>query len=71
VEPIVSVIIPTYNRIRYLREAVDSVRRQSWQRWEVIIVDDGSTDDTRAGRADQTLWKPRIGSQSGSCGGAG
>ncbi len=43
----VSVIIPTYNRAGYLREALHSVLRQSLTPWEVIVVDDGSTDDTR------------------------
>jgi glycosyltransferase involved in cell wall biosynthesis len=43
----VSVIIPTYNRAGYLREALDSVFNQSLLPWEVIVVDDGSTDDTR------------------------
>jgi glycosyltransferase involved in cell wall biosynthesis len=42
----VSVIIPTYNRARYLREALDSVFGQSMPPWEVIVVDDGSTDGT-------------------------
>lgn len=42
----VSVIIPTYNRAGYLREALDSVFRQSLAPWEIIVVDDGSTDDT-------------------------
>ncbi len=42
----VSAIIPTYNRAGYLREALDSVFAQSLPPWEVIVVDDGSTDDT-------------------------
>ncbi len=42
----VSVIIPTRNYGRYLRQAVDSVRRQTWTDWRCLIVDDGSTDDT-------------------------
>ena len=42
----VSVIIPTYNRAAYLREALASVFRQSLAPWEVIVVDDGSTDET-------------------------
>lgn len=42
----VTVVIPTYNRSKLLLEAVDSVLNQTYQNVEVIIVDDGSTDDT-------------------------
>jgi glycosyltransferase involved in cell wall biosynthesis len=45
-DPIVSVIIPTYNRYSMLVEALDSVRKQSYPHIECIVVDDGSTDDT-------------------------
>lgn len=44
--PIVSVIIPTYNRWPMVGEAVESVLAQSYQAWELIVVDDGSNDGT-------------------------
>ena len=44
--PLVSVVIPTYNRAELLPRAVDSVIAQTVSDWEVIIVDDGSTDQT-------------------------
>ncbi len=44
--PFFSVIIPTYNRLPYLLEALESVARQSFRDYEVIVVDDGSTDGT-------------------------
>lgn len=46
VEPLVSVVIATYNRERYLAETLDSVLGQRFQKLEVIVVDDGSTDHT-------------------------
>jgi len=38
--------MPTYNRAEYIYETIESVRTQTWQNWELIIVDDGSDDNT-------------------------
>jgi GT2 family glycosyltransferase len=46
--PTVSIITPTYNAARYLTSAVESARAQTFADFELIVVDDGSTDDTRA-----------------------
>ena len=43
----VSVILPTYNRASFLPEAVRAICEQTCERWELIVVDDGSTDGTR------------------------
>ena len=47
-QPLVSVVLPAYNRLQYLPAAVDSVLAQTFERWELIIADDGSDDETRA-----------------------
>ena len=42
-----SIIIPTYNRVSLIKKTIDSVLNQSFKDYEVIIVDDGSTDETQ------------------------
>lgn len=44
--PLISIIIPVYNRVDIISETLDSVLSQSYQNWECIIVDDGSTDNS-------------------------
>ena len=44
--PLVSVLMPAYNAARHLSESIESVRRQSFVDWELIVIDDGSQDET-------------------------
>ncbi len=44
--PLISVIIPTYNRESFIKESIESVLHQTFSDFELIVVDDGSTDDT-------------------------
>jgi glycosyltransferase involved in cell wall biosynthesis len=46
--PLVSVVIPTYNTAKYISYTLDSVFQQTFKDYEVIVVDDGSTDNTKA-----------------------
>jgi len=45
-KPFFSVIIPTFNRLELLKKSIDSVLKQSFESYELIIIDDGSSDDT-------------------------
>ena len=42
-----SIIIPTYNREKFISIAIESVKNQLFQNWELIVIDDGSTDNTK------------------------
>jgi glycosyltransferase involved in cell wall biosynthesis len=44
--PLVSILVPSYNGARYLREALDSLLAQTYERIEIILLDDASTDET-------------------------
>lgn len=46
-QPLISVLIPSYNHQHYIRETVESIRSQPYQNIEIVIVDDCSTDDSR------------------------
>lgn len=46
-QPLISIVTPTYNRADFILEAVQSVIDQSYPHWEMVIIDDGSKDDTQ------------------------
>ena len=58
--PLVSVIMPAYNAERYLEQAVQSVLAQTYERWELLILDDCSTDRTASIGAALARKDPRI-----------
>jgi glycosyltransferase involved in cell wall biosynthesis len=59
-QPDISVIIPAYNAELYIKEAINSIFKQSFSLWEIIIVNDGSTDNTQAIVEEYILKDPRI-----------
>ncbi|MCL2749324.1 MAG: glycosyltransferase [Alphaproteobacteria bacterium] len=44
--PVISIIMPTYNASRYVRDAIESVFAQTFQDWELVLINDGSTDNS-------------------------
>ncbi|GAB3752292.1 hypothetical protein GCM10027591_00130 [Zhihengliuella somnathii] len=58
--PLVSIVLPTWNRARTLRASIRSVLDQSYAHWELIVADDGSVDDTEHVLAAQAERDPRI-----------
>ncbi len=59
-EPLVSIILPTYNRAAYLVESIDTCLAQTLADFEVVVVDDASTDDTPQTLANLAARDPRI-----------
>jgi glycosyltransferase involved in cell wall biosynthesis len=64
--PSVSVILPTFNRLRFLGPTLASVYAQTWKDWELVIADDGSDEETRAYLREaapgaRVLWLPHCG----------
>lgn len=56
--PLVSVVIPTYNRSAMVIDAIESVRAQTYENIEILVIDDGSTDDTQ--EAVSKIVDPRL-----------
>lgn len=58
--PLVSVVVPSYNYGHLIGETLDSLAAQTYARWECVVVDDGSTDDTRAVVEARAARDPRV-----------
>ena len=54
--PSISVIVPVYQAEKFLRDCVESVRRQTFSDWELLLVDDGCTDGSPA-LCDELAWE--------------
>ena len=60
IDPLISIIIPTYNRALIIGDTIASILTQSYTHWECIIVDDGSTDNTQEIIASLSKINPSI-----------
>jgi glycosyltransferase involved in cell wall biosynthesis len=58
--PLISIVLPTHNGARYLRDAIESCLHQTYANWELILVDDASTDDTPSLIAEYAARDDRI-----------
>jgi glycosyltransferase involved in cell wall biosynthesis len=58
--PVISVIIPTFNRSKLLQQTLDSLQKQTFKDWEALVVDDGSEDDTEERVLQMGKADPRI-----------
>ena len=59
-QPLVSVCMTMFNRTRYLPAALESIRRQTWERLEVLLCDDGSTEDEALAFLDEVELQPPV-----------
>ncbi|MGN7468997.1 glycosyltransferase family 2 protein [Brevibacillus sp. SAFN-007a] len=57
--PTFTVVIPTYNRAKFIRKAINSVLQQTTKDWKLLIIDDASTDNTRK-KVEKYLYHPNI-----------
>ena len=57
--PLVSIIIPTYNRKEHVQQAIDSVLAQTHTDYEIIVIDEGSSD-CAASMVNDILWSPEV-----------
>ena len=60
-EPLVSIIIPVYNRADLIGETLNSIGQQTYENWECILVDDGSTDDYMLGYIEGDSYSDNFG----------
>lgn len=58
--PLISILIPAYNAANYLPECLDSVREQTYANLQIVVVDDGSSDDTHRIATDYAMIDSRI-----------
>lgn len=56
----ISIIMATFNRAHLIEGSIDSIQKQSFQDWECLIIDDGSTDNTEESIAEKTAADPRF-----------